>query len=306
MGNGVRMFDSGQDYIWPVQDSGYGDGTSSRSSAFVDNLFGNSSSDSSDGKESSTGDKIAGWGGAAGGVGKAITALFFGSKQLRMQKKMVGIQHDQVTQQHKKALLDSSESEVGMMAQHKQSQQDANAQMGAQGISDSSGRQYQNESANYHQDMRLNALRRAKAQENSGYEAQVKIWDLQKKMERAARQEAMISAGIDTAISVAGIASDRRLKRSITPVDVTAILEKVEQLPVSTWRYEWEKDGMRHMGPMAQDFYKTFALGEVNQHRPMHIDFVDLFGVLLASVKGLSCRVETQNKRIRDLEAANG
>lgn len=245
---------------------------------------------------------MGGYANAIGGGTKALVGLMFGNRQMKLQKKMVGIQHDQVTQQHKKALLDSSESEVGMMGQHKQSQQDANAQMAAQGIYNSSGRQHQNETANYHQDVKLNALRRAKAMENSGYDAQVKIWDLQKKQAKAAQQEALIAAGIDTAISVASIASDRRIKHNVETVDVTSILERLEQLPISTWRYEWERNGMKHMGPMAQDFHKLFDLGEVDSERPMNIDFVDLFGVLFASVKGLAVKNRALEQRVRALE----
>lgn len=250
----------------------------------------------------SGGNDMGGYASAIGGGTKALVGLMFGNRQMKMQKKITGIQHDQVGQQYRKGQLDSSESEVGLMGQHKQAQQDANAQMAAQGIYDSSGRQNQNDTANYHQDVKLNALRRQKAMETSGYDAQTKVWDLQKKQAKAAQQEALIAAGIDTAISVASIASDRRIKQNVEAVDVTAILERVEQLPISTWRYEWEKNGMKHMGPMAQDFYKLFALGEVDPNRPMNIDHVDLFGVLFAAVKGLAAKNRALEQRVRALE----
>ena len=55
--------------------------------------------------------------------------------------------------------------------------------------------------------------------------------------------------------------SDRAAKENVEPVDVQAVLEKVAQLPLTTWNYKEQSDSIRHMGPMAQDFFAAFELG---------------------------------------------
>ncbi len=66
------------------------------------------------------------------------------------------------------------------------------------------------------------------------------------------------------------------------------VLAKAAALEVSTWRYEWEPDHVRHMGPMAQDFAATFGLGDDDKV----IAIVDSLGVLLVCVQALLRRVE--------------
>jgi hypothetical protein len=57
----------------------------------------------------------------------------------------------------------------------------------------------------------------------------------------------------------------------------------VAALPVSEWSYISE-GGVRHLGPMAQDFYAAFKVGEDDRH----ITTIDEDGVALAAVKGLA------------------
>jgi hypothetical protein len=76
--------------------------------------------------------------------------------------------------------------------------------------------------------------------------------------------------------------SDRAAKTDIAPLDDSAILAKIATLPVSTWRYKTET-GVRHVGPMAQDFYAAFGVGEDDRH----ITSIDEDGVALAAIKAL-------------------
>jgi len=76
--------------------------------------------------------------------------------------------------------------------------------------------------------------------------------------------------------------SDRTAKTDIAPLDDSAVLAKVAALPVSTWRYKTES-GVRHVGPMAQDFYAAFGVGEDDRH----ITSIDEDGVALAAIKAL-------------------
>ena len=61
--------------------------------------------------------------------------------------------------------------------------------------------------------------------------------------------------------------SDRNAKEEVTPVDSAEVLEKVAEIPVATWRYKGEDPAIRHMGPMAQDVYAAFALGDSDSVR---------------------------------------
>ncbi|MDQ7029935.1 MAG: tail fiber domain-containing protein [Ardenticatenia bacterium] len=78
-------------------------------------------------------------------------------------------------------------------------------------------------------------------------------------------------------------ASDRNAKENFAPVDPQAVLERVAQLPITTWTYKAEEGAVRHMGPTAQDFYAAFGLGADETS----IATVDADGVALAAIQGL-------------------
>jgi hypothetical protein len=77
--------------------------------------------------------------------------------------------------------------------------------------------------------------------------------------------------------------SDRNFKENIEPVDPVDILERLASLDVTTWNYKSQDASIRHMGPMAQDFYSAFGLGEDEKG----ITSVDADGVGLAAIQGL-------------------
>jgi len=95
--------------------------------------------------------------------------------------------------------------------------------------------------------------------------------------------------------------SDRNQKKNIAPVDAKLILDKVARLPISTWTYIEEPSGVRHLGPMAQDFHASFGLG--NDDRTYNS--VDAHGVALAAIQALERMVAAQQKRIEKLEREN-
>ena len=61
--------------------------------------------------------------------------------------------------------------------------------------------------------------------------------------------------------------SDVNLKENIVPVDNQEILNKITALPISTWNYKDNQQKDKHIGAMAQDFYKAFfnIKGEVTR-----------------------------------------
>ncbi|MFT3838676.1 MAG: tail fiber domain-containing protein [Myxococcaceae bacterium] len=84
------------------------------------------------------------------------------------------------------------------------------------------------------------------------------------------------------------------------PVDERQLLQKVAQLPISTWSYQWQPE-RRHLGPMAQDFHAAFGLGDSERT----YDPRDADAVTLASLKALSQLADEQDRRIATLEAQN-
>jgi hypothetical protein len=89
--------------------------------------------------------------------------------------------------------------------------------------------------------------------------------------------------------------SDRNLKTAIVPADVVAVLDRVVAMPLHTWSYVAQGDGVRHLGPMAQDFAAAFGLGE----NDTTISNVDADGVALAAIQGLNAKLERENAELR-------
>ena len=75
------------------------------------------------------------------------------------------------------------------------------------------------------------------------------------------------------------------------------MLRKLTRLPVRSWSYKAEP-GVRHIGPVAQDFHRLFRVGADNRH----IGTVDSAGVALAAIKGLAAQNRRLNHRIARLE----
>ena len=98
-----------------------------------------------------------------------------------------------------------------------------------------------------------------------------------------------------TISAVAGSGSDRNIKTDFTAVKPADILAKLVALPIEGWRYTNEVAGIRHVGPMAQDFRSTFGLG----HNDKLIEYVDAQGVALAAIQGLNQKVEAENASLR-------
>jgi hypothetical protein len=89
--------------------------------------------------------------------------------------------------------------------------------------------------------------------------------------------------------------SDRNAKKDFTPVNGRDVLEKVAAMPVTTWHYK-NDDKTLYMGPMAQDFYGNFGLGD----KDTVIHGINADGVALAAIQGLNAKLGDELKQ-RDL-----
>jgi trimeric autotransporter adhesin len=92
--------------------------------------------------------------------------------------------------------------------------------------------------------------------------------------------------------------SDRNAKEDLQPVTSLEVLNKVAALPVATWKYKSQDPGVRHIGPMAQDFKAAFGVGETETG----ITTVDADGVALAAIQGLNQKVEAQRAENAELK----
>ncbi len=88
--------------------------------------------------------------------------------------------------------------------------------------------------------------------------------------------------------------SDRNAKENFEPVDTIDVLERVTSLAVTTWNYRSQDASIRHMGPMAQDFYSAFGLGEDDKG----ITTIDAEGVAFAAIQGLHSLVREREAEL--------
>ena len=109
-------------------------------------------------------------------------------------------------------------------------------------------------------------------------------------------------------LTISGIltqSSDVNSKRDIDAVDGAQVLTKLARLPISEWTYKGDDDGVRHLGPMAQDFYAAFGLGATDTG----ISSIDTAGVALAAIQALNQKLVAQNQsleqRVTELEQQN-
>jgi trimeric autotransporter adhesin len=92
--------------------------------------------------------------------------------------------------------------------------------------------------------------------------------------------------------------SSRTTKENFLAVSGTDVLSRLRAIPVSTWNYISEGQNVRHIGPMAEDFYQQFKLGTGNTS----IGVQDLAGVSIAAVKALDERTLELEKRTAEVE----
>ena len=96
-------------------------------------------------------------------------------------------------------------------------------------------------------------------------------------------------------------ASDRNMKEAFSFVSAREVLDKVVQMPVTTWRFKSEDESVRHIGPVAQDFMAAFGYGIDDKY----ITATDADGVALAAIQGLNAKVEGQAETITALRWHN-
>jgi hypothetical protein len=92
--------------------------------------------------------------------------------------------------------------------------------------------------------------------------------------------------------------SSRYTKENFRMVSGEDVLSRLRKIQVSTWNYISEGGQVRHMGPMAEDFYQAFTLGTGNTS----IGVQDLAGVSLAAVKALDQRTAQLQQKSAEVD----
>lgn len=92
--------------------------------------------------------------------------------------------------------------------------------------------------------------------------------------------------------------SDRAIKENFTDVDEQELLRGVAGLRIENWNYTDRDYGVRHIGPMAQDFKATFNVGGSDKL----IDWVDANGVILGAIKALNTKLVEKDVQIDALQ----
>jgi hypothetical protein len=85
----------------------------------------------------------------------------------------------------------------------------------------------------------------------------------------------------------------------LVAADELEVLEKVAQLPIAEWTYKTNEDGVRHLGPMAQDFREAFGLEDDEKH----LATLNTSGVALAAIQGLNAKLVEKDAEIEALKA---
>lgn len=73
------------------------------------------------------------------------------------------------------------------------------------------------------------------------------------------------------------------------------MLAQVLRLPILSWQYRNEKESVRHIGPMAQDFHSAFHMGDDDKT----ISTLDSQGVALAAIQGLHRQIQEKDAHIQ-------
>ena len=100
------------------------------------------------------------------------------------------------------------------------------------------------------------------------------------------------SAGVWTSVS------DRNAKEDFTVIAPAEVLAKVVALPITQWKYKVEPAGLKHIGPVAQDFHAAFGLGDSDRA----IGTIDESGVALAAIQGLNEKLNAKDAEIQELK----
>ncbi len=95
--------------------------------------------------------------------------------------------------------------------------------------------------------------------------------------------------------------SDQARKENFAPVDTQLVLERLSEIPITTWNYKAQDPSILHVGSMAQDF-NTLIEG-LGGEGEQYVNSLDAHGVALVAIQGLHAQVDALEEENAALEA---
>jgi hypothetical protein len=92
--------------------------------------------------------------------------------------------------------------------------------------------------------------------------------------------------------------SSRYIKENFEELNGEDVLARLSKMPVTRWNFIKDETKAQHIGPVAQDFYSAFHLGESETQ----VGVQDLAGVALAASQALEKRTRELDERTREIE----
>jgi hypothetical protein len=92
--------------------------------------------------------------------------------------------------------------------------------------------------------------------------------------------------------------SDKHKKEHFKKEDGAQILDKLMNMDITSWNYKTQSSTIRHIGPMAQDFYANFKFGESDTT----ITTVDMDGISLLAIQELAKKTKELKDKADEVE----
>ncbi len=92
--------------------------------------------------------------------------------------------------------------------------------------------------------------------------------------------------------------SDKNKKEHFKTEDANNILDKLVQMDITSWNYKTQSSAIRHIGPMAQDFYAAFNFGESDTT----LTTIDVDGVSLIAIQALAKKTMELKEKADEVE----
>jgi hypothetical protein len=92
--------------------------------------------------------------------------------------------------------------------------------------------------------------------------------------------------------------SDSTLKNVYAEVNGDEILRKLADLEINNWSYKSQDPSVQHIGPMAQDFYRLFGLGDNEKVLPI----IDVGGIALAAIQELDRKTMELDQKTAEID----
>jgi hypothetical protein len=97
------------------------------------------------------------------------------------------------------------------------------------------------------------------------------------------------------------VTSSRDAKENFSTLSAEDLLLALSRVAITTWNYKKDGPGVRHIGPVAEEFHAAFGLGADDKH----LSFGDTSGVALAAIQALHRENDALRLQLDELRSQN-